>query len=275
MAEPTTAWWSWIIPRLGLAAGPPKVEPPLAERAWELLAELGYNNHAGLETSGEVAFVRRLAAAGRNGAAFDVGAHDGRYSRLLADQGFRSVHMIEPHPVHTEALEALAASTGYVRLGVAASDRDGSAELRFDPDDLQLASLCHETDQLWFVRNDESVRVPTRTLDAIWNEAGEPDLDLLKVDVEGWEQEVLAGAENLLASSPPAFIQVEVNQHHLLRGQSLLSLSRQLPGDRLCFQLLPRDGGVRPVSVLDPLSNVFAFANFVFVDPDQAHVLTG
>jgi len=54
-----------------------------------------------------------------------------------------------------------------------------------------------------------SREVPLRRLDTIWAEAGEPQVDFVKVDVEGAEVEVIAGAERLLERCRPALV-VEV-----------------------------------------------------------------
>jgi hypothetical protein len=52
-------------------------------------------------------------------------------------------------------------------------------------------------------------RVPQRRLDSIWAEAGEPAVAFVKIDVEGAEVEVIAGAERLLQRCRPALV-VEV-----------------------------------------------------------------
>ena len=56
----------------------------------------------------------------------------------------------------------------------------------------------------------ESRTVPLRRLDTIWAEAGEPTVDFVKIDVEGAELEVIAGALRLLEGCRPALI-VEVS----------------------------------------------------------------
>jgi len=52
-------------------------------------------------------------------------------------------------------------------------------------------------------------QVQERRLDSIWDEAGQPDVAFVKVDVEGAEVEVLRGAEQLLQRCHPALV-VEV-----------------------------------------------------------------
>ena len=52
-------------------------------------------------------------------------------------------------------------------------------------------------------------RIPQRRLDSIWDGAGQPAVAFVKIDVEGAEVEVIAGAERLLRECRPALV-VEV-----------------------------------------------------------------
>ena len=51
--------------------------------------------------------------------------------------------------------------------------------------------------------------VPARTLSSLLDEVGAPEVDLLSLDVEGYEAEVLAGLD--LGRHAPRFIVVEVD----------------------------------------------------------------
>src|SRR5439155_13867764 len=52
-------------------------------------------------------------------------------------------------------------------------------------------------------------RIQQRRLDSIWGEAGQPEVAFVKIDVEGAEVDVIAGAERLLQRCHPALV-VEV-----------------------------------------------------------------
>jgi Methyltransferase FkbM domain len=54
-------------------------------------------------------------------------------------------------------------------------------------------------------------RIPYRRLDSIWADAGEPEVAFVKIDVEGAEVEVVAGADQLLNRCHPALV-VEVRE---------------------------------------------------------------
>ena len=61
--------------------------------------------------------------------------------------------------------------------------------------------------------------VPARTLSAVLDEAGAPPIDLLSLDVEGFETEVLRGLD--LDRHPPAWVLVEM--HDLAAGREQVS----------------------------------------------------
>src|SRR5262249_1281532 len=74
-----------------------------------------------------------------------------------------------------------------------------------------------------------AVTVPVRTLDACLGEWCVGRIDLLKLDVEGYEGEVLAGASAALAAGRIRAILCEFNDPWLQRaGQSASGLYRQL-----------------------------------------------
>lgn len=52
-------------------------------------------------------------------------------------------------------------------------------------------------------------------LDALWESWGKPRIQLAKMDVEGFEHEVLKGATTLMKESPPRVWIVEFNMEHL------------------------------------------------------------
>jgi FkbM family methyltransferase len=131
----------------------------------------------------------------------DVGANVGYYtvlaSRLVGERG--RVLAFEPEPRSHALLARNVAENGCanVRLfALALADHQGEATLYADRENLGTPSLVRAN-----VAGDAatSVQVPTTTLDAALAAAlGEAPVDLLKMDVQGAEKLVLAGAERLL-----------------------------------------------------------------------------
>lgn len=165
--------------------------------------------------------MQRLAA--RHGFAvrqiFDVGAHVGVMSQeFLTGFPEARVHAFEPHPNSFACLAQLKSE----RLSthkLALSDAPG--EGRFfvysdvvDPTEAVAASMNNslvEQRQFGLVAGQysHSITVEKSTVDLVCQEEGIEALDLLKVDTEGHEREVLAGAAETLAERGVRFVFVE------------------------------------------------------------------
>ncbi|MFO1070008.1 MAG: FkbM family methyltransferase [Geminicoccaceae bacterium] len=146
----------------------------------------------------ELAFVRSWFGPGMR--AFDVGANHGIYAltlaRLAGPAG--SVVAFEPGSEPRALLERGIERNGLgwcevVRSAVA--DRPGEGRL-YSHGASEGATLAPQAGG-----SGETVRVTT--LDSIWAACGEPALDFLKLDVEGFELPALAGARRLLAVADP------------------------------------------------------------------------
>ena len=198
-----------------------------------------------------------------NPVCLDVGAHTGEYADLLLSHFPQAqVHAFEPHPVTHELLrraagervcchaEALGAEAGEFEL----FDRkkcDGSVR----------ASLSREA--LESVQQDELVahRVQVSTVDRFLAEHGIEQVDLLKIDTEGFEMDVLNGAAQALQEGRVRVIQFEFNQLHIGRRQFLADFMGRLPGHRL-YRILP--DGLISLAKLHPFEReIFAFQNIL------------
>jgi FkbM family methyltransferase len=151
--------------------------------------------------------VRRLLRPGD--VAVDVGANHGWYSLVMAQAvgPGGAVHAIEPLPTLTSALRRNIALNPGLEVHVhpvAAGAEEGTLELHVF-DDLPHGHTSAST--LGRDRYETHV-VPRRRLDALF--AGAPAL--VKVDVEGYEPEVLAGATGLLAGELKPMWLIEVNR---------------------------------------------------------------
>jgi FkbM family methyltransferase len=128
---------------------------------------------------------------------FDVGANMGNRTELFLALGARVV-AVEPQPSCLRALRRRYGSDARVTLvGQALGREPGTAEM-FVSDAHPISSLSPEWVGLVEASGrfgahswDERVRVPITTLDELIDSHGEPAF--CKIDVEGYEAEVLAG----------------------------------------------------------------------------------
>jgi FkbM family methyltransferase len=188
------------------------------------------------------AFVRRqLAGRPARGVFIDVGAHCGGFS-IPFESFFERVLAIEPLPDNYRALErniALNGLGGKIRpLNVAAGEAGGPGTLFLDGD--EKSSLLPGGS------SSDTVGVTLRSLDDVLRGEGvsPTDVRLLKVDVEGAELRVLAGARRLLDEGSP-FVVLEANTpvakkelETFMDGIGYVTL-RVADGRNLCFKRPP------------------------------------
>lgn len=130
---------------------------------------------------------------------FDVGANAGYFSILAAELG-ASVHAFEPNPA-VRALLSRSAALGSGQIEVvpaACSDHQGKMSLYLSgPENTGMSSLTVSTGR--------RVEVAVATLDEYAHRT-QTTPTLIKIDVEGHEREVLAGAWSLLETARPTVI---------------------------------------------------------------------
>lgn len=137
--------------------------------------------------------------------ALDVGANRGRYAMIMA-RVCRTVIAFEPQPELAKALAASAPENLKVEC-LAISDQPGTAKFWIDtrPDMSGVASSLLKLNGLHRIGTVREVEVATVTLDAYCRDNGiRPDL--IKIDAEGWEPSVLAGASTLIEVVRPCLL---------------------------------------------------------------------
>lgn len=145
----------------------------------------------------------------------DIGANTGYFSLLMADLvgPSGSVYCFEPFPGNFELLKTNVQSNGLAQVHIfllALSDRCGSAVLSVNPINdggHSLGDLTHNPDLAGYDQDKLMENVQTETLDSFLHQQKIPRVDVVKIDVEGAETLVFAGAANLLSSpQSPALI---------------------------------------------------------------------
>jgi FkbM family methyltransferase len=215
-------------------------------------------------------FYRRFVP--RDGLCFDIGANMGNRTELFLALGAKVV-AVEPQAICIEALSAQFGDSITLVEGVAGPTL-GEAELLVASYHT-LATVSRE----WTERVqasgrfsefswNETRRVPMTTLDALVDEHGVPDF--CKIDVEGFEREVIEG---LSRSLPAVSIEFDV-EHRAPRLEALerlhtLGLTRfnYSHGESLRFELSRwtdlagiREFLLSPVHTVDTFGDVYAMS---------------
>jgi FkbM family methyltransferase len=163
---------------------------------------VAYERYKGIWDSDHLAALAKVVRRGTT--VIDVGANVGFYTRRFAEwvRPGGEVIAIEPEEVNFASLKRVIARRGLVNVrGVqaAASESAGSLFLQknpFHPADHRIAAA--------------GVKVNAVTIDDVLRDRGWPKVSLMKIDVQGAESRVLAGAMTTLRELRPAvFMEVD------------------------------------------------------------------
>jgi FkbM family methyltransferase len=161
--------------------------------------------------------------------AFDVGANVGIFARYLSDH-FSNVVAVEPITYLCDHLRKSLPSNCRVE-SVALGASEGEIVLRIPVDvsgrEMPALTTAAHGNSLQFVPNAGVVErtVPVKKLDHLVSD--NMQLAFVKIDVEGFENEVLAGAHNTLLKHRPVF-QIEISRAHNPNYESTLARLRDL-----------------------------------------------
>lgn len=228
----------------------------------------GYNNFRNNDESGESFFIDKILAPTNPKLCIDIGASIGGYTIRLLEKTTTRVVSFEPLPT---AFQEMIDATKHLAERVVLENKGvGSKEdvltIHYNPKALSHASFSEEVKKVSYVSNEENINVPVTTLDCYCEANNITEIDLVKIDTEGFESEVFEGALNTFTKIKPKFIQIEFNWHQLFRNTSLNFFAEKLPNYDV-YQLL-HSGWVKR-DAKDPLANIYHFSNFVFVRIDE------
>lgn len=133
----------------------------------------------------------------RRGRALDIGAHVGLWSRDLV-KIFRRVEAFEPCAEHRECLEKNVIAENLTIHPWAVGEREGRIDLEHYPG---RSGHTHR-------REGHSIRMVRI------DDLGFESVDYIKIDVEGFELEVIQGAEQTIREFQPRMCIEQKQQHH-------------------------------------------------------------
>ena len=186
---------------------------------------------------------------------FDVGANVGHWSQgaLALFPGAR-IHAFEPLPGAFAQLSRIAGITAH-QLALGAEP--GTATLHFDPDTTVLSSL-HDRAGMGLA---QTVDVEVLPLDAFADAHGIDHIDFLKIDVEGHEKDVIAGASRRLGDGRIGVVQFEYGGTYLDAGVRLREVVELFPPAYSVARIVP--WGLMPLTENDLRDESFALSNYV------------
>ncbi len=206
----------------------------------------------------------------RGGDVIDVGANIG-YTATLFARAIAApcrVHAFEPEERNFRWLEHAIERAGLggrvVAHRAAVGAREGTIELWHNADhhgDHRIA-----TDQLRVSRREPTQRVPVTTIDAYLASSGWPPVSFVKIDVQGYEPEVLRGMHATIAKNPGVYVAVELMPSALEElGFDPAAFLRELAAALPHLAILERDGRLRDAD-LDAITAATKGSELGYVD---------
>jgi FkbM family methyltransferase len=195
---------------------------------------------------------RRLLSEGMT--VVDVGANVGFLTRQFCRQvgPGGKVFAFEPDRFTFEYLEFNTRSFPNKQLTLCAlSDNHEPALLHLNPESGTGNSLFNKAD------SSESVSVPCLSLDEFLDKAGNPAVDLVKIDVEGAELNVLRGMRQTMARLPGLQIIIEYCPKNL-RGSGVepRAVYDEIKAGGFNIHCIRNDGGTQSMDRFDSLETV-------------------
>lgn len=232
----------------------------------------GYKNYGNFDKTGEKKFINKI----NKDLLFciDIGANVGSYTELLLSETKAQIISFEPLPQAFNDLKKIE-EKNLDRLKVfnyAVGENNEFLELNYSNDKSEKASFTKDLNKLSFYEFEKNKKVKSEiiTLDYFFNKNPylfPKNIDLIKIDTEGFELEVIKGAKETIKKKLPKYIQIEFNWHQLFKGQTLYKFSEFLKDYEL-FQILPYGNDLIKVDPNRPETNIFHLSNFVYIKKD-------
>lgn len=183
----------------------------------------------------------------------DIGTNKGYFALLAAKllNGTGQVLAFEPEPRNCQCIRQSVHANGYTNvtlLELALSDRDERA-LLYLGEKSGWHTLLPDLPQ----RAQGTIEVQQRQLDAVLEELGTQRVDVIKIDVEGAELRVLAGARDTLIRNDHVVLLMDLHPH---LGTSSVEVCQFLQD--LGFSLFDMRDPRAPVVVPEQLTTLYA-----------------
>jgi len=233
---------------------------------------IGIYNYENMNVSGENNFINKYLTKYSGGKSkfivFDVGAHIGKYSKLITKAiNNAEVYSFEPHPITFKILKKNIESVKNVNLyNLALSSKEAILDI-YDyqnNDGSSHASLNSEIFQTVHYSKITSHKVNVTTIDIFAENNKIEKIDFLKIDVEGFELEVLKGAFKLIYTGKIEAIQFEFTQLNSTVKVFFKDFYEMLSKDYNLYRLLPKS--LHQIKEYDPtMTEIFGYQNYVAV----------
>lgn len=180
--------------------------------------------------------LRRLAARFTPATIVDVGASDGRWSKMAREVWPDArLLLFEPNPVFGDALAEMERGGATVARALACSQVDGEKAVRMNFE--KPYQGVYELDDSLHAGSGETVTAALTTIDCEVARVSLPGPFLVKLDTHGREHEILAGAAATLQKAGALVIEV----YTWAQGPNSMRAAELIPVIEMAHGFLPSD----------------------------------
>jgi len=219
----------------------------------------------GLEASGEADFLKIVLKGKTAPTVFDVGANQGEYTKEILEACPEAcIHIFEPSRKHIELLLAKYQSNKNIKINsYGLSNRKHQKILYKDQKISGLASLLKRDLQHINIKMKLQEKVKLETGNNYCKKNSIRFIDLLKIDVEGWEMPVLQGFHNFLAKGFIDMVQFEFGHCHLARRENFMDFFALFRSYGYAIGVIKPTGMVNWLSNYDEIHENYYASNYV------------
>ena len=188
----------------------------------KVFSELGYDlkrtDEVGTNPIKDMSRLARMRGVSNGAIVFDVGANVGNTIREFhAEFSSPIIHAFEPSPETFQSLKANVASIPFLTLNnIGLGSFNG--QLMFHENTVDVMSSFLESDKDCWGESKRDVEVPIGTIDDYCEKNQITRIDILKSDTQGYDLEVLRGAERMLTSGSIYLVYVEIIFSEMYKG---------------------------------------------------------
>lgn len=219
---------------------------------------------SGLRGSGEAKFLQRRLGPLERPCVFDVGANVGEYSAAaLQSNPTAQVHCFEPSEAHLVLLKQRLQGSSAVVNPFGLSDVTETRSLHKDCSVTGLASLISRDLSHLDIQFDTVESVRLERGDSYVDQHGIQRIDLLKIDVEGWEMSVLNGFSNSFEQGLIRCCQFEFGHAHIERRENFRDFYRFFTERGFAMGALKPNGHVQVMQRYDEIFENYYATNYI------------
>jgi FkbM family methyltransferase len=187
-------------------------------KGWQFLNRLSlYGMNFGVASgyadySGELHIIKNLKKHMHNGVIFDVGANVGDWSKFII-QEYKDInynlYMFEPSAsAYQKMIDSIKTTQNIKQYQIGFGDKNETIKIYFDNETQGSAGA--------FIQNSKySEDIQIETIDDFCQKNDIQKISFLKMDVQGYEYNILLGAQNMLESGKIDFIQFEIDEPNI------------------------------------------------------------